>query len=73
MELHSTLFSAKSRFEAARQLESLGRNHKSHGMHGHGFIVSVQANIPTGTASYPGGEALYLQQQLKQQNWIIPY
>lgn len=42
-------------------------------MHGHGFIVSVQANISTGTASYPGGEALYLQQELKQQTEKLDY
>lgn len=73
MTSHRTLYSAKSRFEAARQLDSLGKNHKSHGMHGHGFIVSVQACMPAGSASYPGAEAHELQQQLKQKTAQLDY
>ena len=55
---------ASVRFEAARRIDSLAPAHRSHGLHGHGFVATALAEPPADWAPWPGGEAEALRQQL---------
>ena len=61
-----TLTSASGRFEAARAIDSLGADHRSHALHGHGFQVSVCAALPDDWAPFPGAEVGALRQRLEE-------
>jgi 6-pyruvoyltetrahydropterin/6-carboxytetrahydropterin synthase len=60
----SELVVASRRFEAARRIESLPDTDRRSALHGHGFIASVHANIPSGWAAFDGGECHDLQEHL---------
>lgn len=54
------LHAASSGFESARQLSD------QPGLHGHGFIAKVRADLSDGLAAWPGGELDWLQQALQR-------
>jgi 6-pyruvoyltetrahydropterin/6-carboxytetrahydropterin synthase len=55
---------ARSRFEAARQLHSAPDGHRVRSLHGHSFRLQVLAALPSGTAAFAGGDAIWLHEQL---------
>jgi len=50
------LIVASHRFEAARQITGLPNTNRRGALHGHGFIASVHASIPSGWAAFDGSE-----------------
>lgn len=73
MKSYPPLFRATCRFEAARQLDIAGLNPSLRALHGHGFIVSVLADIPEHAGPYPGGRALSLQQSVLRHASTLNY
>lgn len=59
-----TLFSASSRFEAARHVSTLPAGHRCRNVHGHGFVVTAYADLPGGWGAYPGGQVEALQRRI---------
>lgn len=55
---------AEASFEAARHLPTLPAEHRARRRHGHHFITRVLAEIPSGWARCPGGEASELAEAL---------
>ena len=51
-------------FEAARRLSVLPEGHRARRLHGHSFLTRVRADLPTGWASFPGGETDALRDHL---------
>lgn len=49
-------YAASVGFEAARQVEILPADHRSHRLHGHSFLAKVRAQLPQGWAPFAGGE-----------------
>ena len=60
------LFSAASRFEAARYLNELPPGHRSRRPHGHGFVATVRVRADAVPSESPGDEATALQRRLAQ-------
>ena len=60
------LTTASGRFEAARHVQALPEGHRCRSMHGHGFVSTAFAALPTQWAPYPGGEVGALQQQVER-------
>lgn len=56
---------ASWRLESARRVSVLPQGHKCRQVHGHSFLISVFAELPTGWAPFPGGEVSELQQRLE--------
>lgn len=54
---------ASHRFEAARQITGLPNNSRRGALHGHGFIASVHARIPSGWAAFDGSECHDLRER----------
>jgi len=69
----SVLHAASSRFESARKLEMLPDGHRCRNMHGHGFIATAYASVPTDWVSYPGGEVVALQRQVDRCAELLNY
>ena len=55
------LFAAAVPFESARRVTLLPEGHRSRRLHGHSFLAKVRVEIPSGWASFPGGEVGQLQ------------
>jgi 6-pyruvoyltetrahydropterin/6-carboxytetrahydropterin synthase len=55
---------ASTRLEAARFVSVLPEGHRCRNTHGHGFLVSVFADLPPGWAAFPGDEVAELQRRL---------
>lgn len=51
-------------FESARQVGVLPETHRSRRLHGHSFLAKVRARLPSGWASFPGGEVGDLRARL---------
>ncbi len=73
MKSYPSLFRATCRFEAARKLDLPCPNPSLRALHGHGFIVSVLADMPENASIYPGGQALQLQQSLQGHASTLDY
>lgn len=58
------LHTASASFQAARRLFQVGAGHPGRNLHGHGFLVQVWAELPSGWNSFPGGETDALSQAL---------
>ena len=61
----ATLFSASCGFESACRIPALPEGHRSRGLHGHGYFVTVRAALPAGWAPFPGGEVEELRRRLE--------
>ena len=61
----ATLFSASCGFESACQIPALPVGHRSRGLHGHGYFVTVRAALPVGWAPFSGGEVEALRLRLE--------
>ena len=61
----ATLFSASCGFESACQIPALPVGHRSRGLHGHGYFVTVRAALPVGWAPFAGGEVEALRLRLE--------
>lgn len=51
-------------FESARQVGVLPETHRSRRLHGHSFLAKVRARLPSGWASFAGGEVGDLRARL---------
>lgn len=69
----AVLHAASSRFEAARKVDTLPVGHRCRSMHGHGFMATAYAVVPTEWGAYPGGEVAALQQQVERCTEILTY
>ena len=61
----STLHTASSGFEAARQVGVLPDAHRARRLHGHSFMARVRADLPANWGPYPGAEVKTLTEQLQ--------
>ncbi len=68
-----TLHAASSRFEAARQVDMLLKDHRCSRMHGHGFIATAYAAVPADWAAYPGSEVVALQREIDRCTEMLDY
>lgn len=59
------LTTAQTRFEAARKLDGLTPGLAGTGLHGHGFIATVQASMPAHEIPFPGAQASSLSNRLE--------
>ena len=60
-------------FEAARRIDALPQQHRSHGLHGHSFMASVRCRLPAGFSVYPGGELDAVQAALAPPVGLLDY
>lgn len=60
-----SLFTASAPFESACRIAALPASHRSHGLHGHSYLATVRASLPTGWAPFPGAEVQALRQALE--------
>jgi 6-pyruvoyltetrahydropterin/6-carboxytetrahydropterin synthase len=67
------LHAASSRFEAARQIDTLPAGDARRNVHGHGFEVTAYAALPQAWAAYPGGEVAALQQEVSKYAALLSY
>jgi len=68
-----TLHAASSRFEAARQVDMLPKDHRCSRMHGHGFIATAYAAVPADWSAYPGSEVPALQREIDRCTEMLDY
>ena len=62
----SPLFTASAGFESACQIDALPPGHRSRGLHGHSYLATVRAELPTGWAPFPGSEVHALRDCLER-------
>ncbi|MYN14343.1 6-pyruvoyl tetrahydropterin synthase [Pusillimonas sp. TS35] len=73
MQHESLLTVASGRFEAARHLNALPRDHRMHATHGHGFVATAFARLAEGQAPYPGAEEGVLGRQMAACTDLLTY
>lgn len=66
MSTPKTITLASARFEAARHVGLLPEGHRCRSLHGHSFIATVYADLPTNFAQFPGGEVDALRERLEK-------
>ncbi|OWQ44787.1 6-pyruvoyl tetrahydropterin synthase [Roseateles noduli] len=62
----ASLFTASAGFESACQIDALPPGHRSRGLHGHSYLATVRAELPSGWAPFPGGEVSALRDCLER-------
>lgn len=67
------LYTAAVGFEAARRVEELPQGHRSRRLHGHSFLAKVRATLPSGWASFDGGEVDELGRALAKAAAALDY
>lgn len=72
-QVANVLHAATSRFEAARWVDVLPTGHRCRNMHGHGFLATAYASVPTDWVTYPGGEVPALQLRLDRFADLLNY
>lgn len=60
------LYVAAAAFESARQVSVLPEGHRSRRLHGHSFLAKIRVALPSGWATFPGGEVGKLREKLAQ-------
>lgn len=58
------LYVAAEGFESARQVSVLPDGHRSRRLHGHSFLAKVRVGLPSGWATFSGGEVGKLREKL---------
>lgn len=66
-------FVATAPFEAARHVDAVPEHHRSHRLHGHSFLATIQCCLPNDFAPYPGGEVDALKSRLESQIEKLDY
>lgn len=62
----STTFCASAGFEAACHIDALPVGHRARRLHGHSFLATLRAALPSDWAPFPGGEVEPLRQALER-------
>jgi len=67
------LYCASSEFESARSVKTLPKDHRSHRLHGHSFMATIRAELPSGWAAFPGFEITRLRSEVSRATELLNY